>query len=156
MASEAGAWGWDGMERIRTLIVDDERPARRRLRELLQREPAIDVVGEGRGGREAVALIRAHRPQLLFLDIQMADLDGFGVLDAIEPAHRPVIVVVTASDRHAHRAVEAQAAACLLKPYSDQRFEAALLRACDCVRARTASALSSTDTTSTRGTKGAS
>lgn len=128
------------MERIRTLIVDDERPARTRLLELLRRAPAIEVVAEGRGGHEAVALIEAHRPQLLFLDIQMADLDGFGVLQAIDPAHRPVIVVVTASYKHADRAAEAHAVACLLKPFSDQRFEAALTRACDCVRARTTDA----------------
>jgi len=114
------------MDRIRALIVDDEKPARRRLAELLSREPAIEVTGEARDGNEAVALVRAQAPDLMFLDIQMPDLDGFGVLAALEPEHVPVTVFVTAYDRYAIQAFEARAIDYLLKPYSDQRFEAAL------------------------------
>src|SRR5689334_16281576 len=124
------------MERIRALIVDDEKPARRRLAELLSREAAIEVTGEARDGREAVALVRAHAPDLMFLDIQMPDLDGFGVLAALEPEHVPVTVFVTAYDRYAIQAFEARAIDYLLKPYSDQRFEAALRRAAEFTRSR--------------------
>ena len=98
------------MDRIRTLIVDDEKPARRRLAELLSREPEIEVAGEARDGREAVDLVRAHAPDLMFLDIQMPDLDGFGVLAALEPEQQPVTVFVTAYDRYAIQAFEAHAA----------------------------------------------
>src|SRR5713226_5431270 len=108
------------MERVRTLIVDDEKPARARLLELLQREPEIAVVGEGRDGREAIELVRACTPNLMFLDIQMPSVDGFGVLRAIEPAQRPVTIFVTAYDRYAIQAFEAHAIDYLLKPYSDQ------------------------------------
>ncbi len=124
------------MERIRTLIVDDEKPARRRLAELLGREPEITIAGEARDGREAVDLVRAHAPDLMFLDIQMPDLDGFAVLAALEPAQQPVTVFVTAYDRYAVQAFEAHAVDYLLKPYSDQRFEGALRRACQFLRSR--------------------
>jgi two-component system LytT family response regulator len=127
------------MERIRALIVDDEKPARRRLVELLRREPDIDVVGEARDGAEAVALVRGQQPDLMFLDIQMPDLDGFAVLAALEPEQAPVTVFVTAYDRYAIQAFEARALDYLLKPFSDQRFEAALRRACQFVRSRGAS-----------------
>ena len=124
------------MDRIRTLIVDDEKPARRRLAELLSREPEIMVTGEARDGREAVDLVRAHTPDLMFLDIQMPDLDGFGVLSALDPEQQPVTVFVTAYDRYAIQAFEAHAVDYLLKPYSDQRFEGALRRACQFLRSR--------------------
>ena len=124
------------MERIRTLIVDDEKPARRRLAELLGREPDIEIAGEARDGREAVDLVRAEAPDLMFLDIQMPDLDGFGVLAALPPELQPLTVFVTAYDRYAIQAFEAHAVDYLLKPYSDQRFEGALRRACQFLRAR--------------------
>jgi len=127
------------MERIRALIVDDEKPARRRLAELLRREPDVEVAGEARDGREAVALVQAHSPDLMFLDIQMPDLDGFAVLAALEPEQAPVTVFVTAYDRYAIQAFEARALDYLLKPFSDQRFEAALRRASQFVRSRGAS-----------------
>jgi two-component system LytT family response regulator len=127
------------MERIRALIVDDEKPARRRLAELLRREPDVEVIGEARDGREAVALVQAQSPDLMFLDIQMPDLDGFAVLAALEPDQVPVTVFVTAYDRYAIQAFEARALDYLLKPFSDQRFEAALRRAGQFVRSRGAS-----------------
>jgi two-component system LytT family response regulator len=125
------------MDRIRALIVDDEKPARRRLAELLGREPDIAVTGEARDGREAVDMVRAQAPDLMFLDIQMPDLDGFGVLSALDPEQQPVTVFVTAYDRYAIQAFEAHAIDYLLKPFSDQRFEGALRRACQFLRSRT-------------------
>ena len=98
------------MDRIRTLIVDDEKPARRRLAELLR--PRAGHRGHRarrRDGREAVDLVRAQAPDLMFLDIQMPDLDGFGVLAALEPEQQPVTVFVTAYDRYAIQAFEARA-----------------------------------------------
>ena len=124
-------------DRIRALIVDDEKPARRRLVELLGREPDIEVTGEARDGREAVDLVRAQAPDLMFLDIQMPDLDGFAVLSALDPEQQPVTVFVTAYDRYAIQAFEAHAIDYLLKPFSDQRFEGALRRACQFLRSRT-------------------
>ena len=80
--------------------------------------------------------MQAHAPDLMFLDIQMPDLDGFAVLAALEPEQVPVTVFVTAYDRYAIQAFEARAIDYLLKPYSDQRFEAALRRACQFIRSR--------------------
>jgi two-component system, LytTR family, response regulator len=114
------------MERIRTLIVDDEKPARMRLLSLLEQQSDIEVVGVARDGREAVALIRSRHPVLLFLDIQMPELDGFGVLREIPQPDVPVTIFVTAHDRYAVRAFEAHAVDYLLKPFSDERFDAAL------------------------------
>jgi two-component system LytT family response regulator len=127
------------MDRIRTLVVDDEKPARTRLLDLLNREAEVEIVGEGRDGREAIDLVRAHGPQLMFLDIQMPDLDGFGVLQALEPDQLPLTVFVTAYDKYAIQAFEAHALDYLLKPYSDQRFEAALKRVCEFIRSRNGS-----------------
>jgi two-component system LytT family response regulator len=124
------------MDAIRTLVVDDEKPAQARLLELLKREQDIKVVGVARDGREALDLIRAEAPQLMFLDIQMPVLDGFGVLQETAPEHRPVTVFVTAYDKYAIQAFEAHALDYLLKPFSDQRFEAALTRACQSVRSQ--------------------
>jgi two-component system, LytTR family, response regulator len=124
------------MDVIRTLVVDDESPARSRLIELLQREPHIKVVGVARDGREALQLIQSQTPHLMFLDIQMPVLDGFGVLQEIEPNSMPVTVFVTAYDKYAIQAFEAHALDYLLKPFSDQRFEAALRRVCQFIRSQ--------------------
>ena len=109
--------------------------------DLLRREPEIEVVGEARDGREAIGIVHAEAPHLMFLDIQMPDLDGFGVLQAIDPERLPVTVFVTAYDRYAIQAFEAHALDYLLKPYSDQRFEASLRRVCEFVRSRSPSEL---------------
>jgi two-component system LytT family response regulator len=124
------------MDAIRTLIIDDEKPARARLLELLERDKEIAVVGQARDGREAVELIRQHSPQLMFLDIQMPILDGFGVLQEIPPEQRPATVFVTAYDRYAIQAFEAHALDYLLKPFSDERFETALKRVCQIIRSQ--------------------
>ena len=115
--------------KIRTLIVDDEPLARRNLRLLLQNDPDIDIVGEAASGREALALINKHSPDLVFLDIQMPELDGFGVLENIDAAKLPAIVFVTAFDQYALKAFDFHALDYLLKPFDDARFEKALRRA---------------------------
>lgn len=114
---------------IRTLIVDDEPVARRGVRLLLSRDPAIEIVGEAATGAEAAALIGRLRPDLAFLDVQMPDADGFAALAGLEPAAAPAVVFVTAYDEHALRAFEVNAVDYLLKPYDDVRFAAALARA---------------------------
>jgi two-component system, LytTR family, response regulator len=117
------------METIRVLLADDEKPARSRLIDLLEKQPDIQIVGVAHDGREAATLIRSQHPDLVFLDIQMPDLDGFDVLRQIGPACIPVTVFVTAYDKYAIRAFEAHALDYLLKPFSDERFEASLERA---------------------------
>jgi two-component system, LytTR family, response regulator len=114
--------------RIRTLIVDDEPLARLRVRELLANEADVEIVGEAPDGPTAVSLVRELRPDLLFLDIQMPELDGFDVLEQIGPRPIPAVVFVTAYDRFAVRAFEAHALDYLLKPFDDERFAGALQR----------------------------
>ena len=114
---------------IRTVVVDDEKPARVRLLELLRRHPDVEVVGTAGDGNEALAVVRRVSPQLLFLDVQMPQLDGFEVLRQLTPEEMPVTIMVTAYDKYAIQAFDAHAIDYLLKPYSDQRFEHAIARA---------------------------
>lgn len=122
---------------ITVLIVDDEPPARRGLRALLEGEPDVTIVGEARSGAEAIAAIEALRPALVFLDVQMPDGDGFDVVRTIGAERMPVVVFATAYDRYALQAFEAHALDYLLKPYDRQRFAAALERARVQLRRRT-------------------
>jgi two-component system LytT family response regulator len=122
--------------KARTLIVDDEQLARERLRQLLAGQPEIELVGECVDGREAVAAIKKQSPDLVFLDIQMPELDGFAVLEAINVEPMPVIVFVTAHDKFALRAFEVHALDYLLKPFDRERFESALRRALEQVKHR--------------------
>lgn len=122
--------------RIRTIVVDDEPAARRGVRLLLERDRAIEVVGEAASGAEAAELIRRERPALAFLDVQMPGSDGFAALRQLEPDGAPTVVFVTAYDEYALRAFEVHAVDYLLKPYDDARFEAALRRAKEEVRRR--------------------
>lgn len=115
--------------KIKTLIVDDEPLARERLRTLLAEVNAIAIIGECANGREAVEAIQAQQPELLFLDVQMPELDGFGVLKQITAATMPVIIFVTAYDQYALRAFEVHALDYLLKPFDRTRFHQALQRA---------------------------
>ncbi len=124
------------MPKIRTLIVDDEKPARRRLRELLEKQAVIDIIGECANGEAAVEQIRATAPELLFLDIQMPGLNGFGVVNQISVARMPVTIFVTAFDQYALKAFEVSALDYLLKPFSDERFERSLERALDFISTR--------------------
>ncbi|HVU23966.1 MAG TPA: LytTR family DNA-binding domain-containing protein [Opitutus sp.] len=117
------------MRRIRTLIVDDEPLARDGLTLIAERDPEVEVIGTCADGRHAVESIRATRPDLVFLDVQMPQLDGFEVLAALPPVERPVVVFVTAYEQHAIRAFEINAIDYLLKPFTDARFAAALGRA---------------------------
>lgn len=113
---------------IRALIVDDETPARSKLRELLGREADFEVVGEAGDGVEAVEAIRAAGPDVVFLDIQMPRLDGFGVVEAVGVEEMPLVVFVTAYDEHALKAFEVQALDYLLKPFAPSRFQKLLER----------------------------
>jgi len=114
---------------MRALIVDDEAPARSKLRRLLTASPDIEIVGEAGTGREAVAAIKRSSPDVVFLDIQMPGLDGFGVLDAVGADDAPYVVFVTANEQHALRAFEVGAVDYLLKPFTPQRFALVLDRA---------------------------
>jgi two-component system LytT family response regulator len=112
----------------KALIVDDEELARKLLREMLGSHPEIEVVGECGNGMEAVKAVAEHKPDLLFLDVQMPKLSGLDVLELVDPAGLAVIFV-TAFDQYAMKAFEVHAVDYLLKPYSRERFEAALERA---------------------------
>lgn len=122
--------------KIRTLIVDDESLARDRLRQLLAKETEVELVGECSDGREAVAMIQSAKPDLVFLDVQMPELDGFRVLAELEGKPMPVIVFVTAFDKFALRAFEVHAVDYLLKPFDRERFQKALGRALEQVKHR--------------------
>ena len=117
------------MPSIRTLIVDDEPLARERIRLLLEKEPDLEIVGECSDGHEALAAIRSRSPDLMFLDIQMPELDGFGLLAQLDPGRLPAIIFVTAFDQFALRAFEVHALDYLLKPFDSERFQAAVQRA---------------------------
>ena len=114
---------------IRVLVVDDEAPARQRLTDLLGKHQRVGPVLEAADGRMALDMIQAERPDLVFLDVQMPELTGMAVLDAIGTAQMPLTIFVTAYDQHAVRAFEANALDYLLKPFSDERFEVTMLRA---------------------------
>src|SRR5918997_1080667 len=114
---------------MRALIVDDEPLPRERVRTLLAAHRDIEVVGECRDGREAVDMILVERPALVFLDIQMPELDGFEVIRAISDEYLPAIVFITAFDEYAIRAFEVNAIDYLLKPINAERFEQAARRA---------------------------
>jgi two-component system LytT family response regulator len=116
-------------KKINTLIVDDEPLARRNIRLLLKDDAEIEIVGEAGNGRDALALIKKCSPDLIFLDIQMPELDGFEVLERIEAERLPAIVFVTAFDQYALKAFEFHALDYLLKPFDDERFEQALRQA---------------------------
>ena len=113
---------------IRTLIVDDEPLARDGVRLHLEEHEDIDIIGEACSGEEAVNLIEGQNPDLVFLDVQMPGLDGFGVLDAISTSVMPAVVFVTAYDQFALRAFETHALDYLLKPFERERFNKALDR----------------------------
>lgn len=114
---------------LRALVVDDEALARQRIRHLLRRSTDIEVVGECDDGLEAVKAIEELAPDLVFLDIQMPELDGFGVVEAVGTDRMPPTLFITAYDQHALKAFEVHALDYLLKPFSPERFHLALERA---------------------------
>ena len=113
---------------VRVLLVDDEPLARAMLREMLQGDPQTEIVGESVSGQEALEAIRKHSPDLLFLDVQMPDLGGFDVLEALGN-DVPYVIFVTAYDQYAVRAFEVNALDYLLKPFDKERFDVAWQRA---------------------------
>jgi two-component system LytT family response regulator len=117
---------------LRVLVVDDEAPARRKILRLLKQEPDVQILGEADGAEAAVAAIEKQKPDLVFLDVQMPGTDGFGVVQALSAGQSkslPRIIFVTAHDRYALKAFEVHAFDYLLKPFSEERFRAALARA---------------------------
>jgi two-component system LytT family response regulator len=116
-------------KKIQTLIVDDEPLARERIRTLLKAERDVRVVGECSDGRRAVKAIRRHKPDLVYLDVQMPEMDGFDVLDELKPEEMPVVIFATAYDKYALRAFDVHALDYLLKPFDRERFQTALERA---------------------------
>jgi two-component system, LytTR family, response regulator len=129
MTGTAGPW--------RTVVVDDEPLARQTLRQLLACEEDFAIVAECGHGADAIAAIRRERPDLLFLDIQMPEVDGFDVLRHLEPGTVPAVIFVTAFDRYALQAFEQHALDYLLKPFSDERFANVLARTRVRLRERT-------------------
>jgi two-component system LytT family response regulator len=116
-------------EGIRVLVADDEAPARQRLIDLLDKDAQVRAVLEAGDGQAAVEMIQREAPDLVFLDVQMPQLDGLEVVKAVGADSMPLTVFVTAYDQHAIKAFEANALDYLLKPFSDERLEAALCRA---------------------------
>lgn len=126
---------------VRVIVVDDEPLARRRLRRLLDGRDGLELVAECGDGREAVRSLRQLEPDLVFLDIQMPELDGFGVIEQVGSDHMPEVIFVTAYDEYALDAFAVAALDFLLKPFEDRRFEATLARALDRLHERRAAAL---------------
>ena len=116
-------------KRITAIIADDEPLARRRSTRLLRERDDVEIVAQCSGGSDAIAAIREHHPDIVLLDIQMPDVDGFGVISEIGVSSMPSVVFVTAYDQHAIRAFEINAVDYLVKPYTAERFHAAVDRA---------------------------
>ncbi len=123
---ERGGWR---MERINTFIVDDEPLARKRIKKLLENDPEVKIGKICQNGEEAIRCINQDEPELVFLDIQMPEIDGFEVLQQLEVSPLPVVIFVTAYDEFALKAFEVHALDYLLKPFNKQRFDKALGRA---------------------------
>lgn len=115
--------------KLRVLIAEDEPLSRERLRKFLQAERLVEIVAECASGLEARNAIQLTQPDIVFLDVKMPELDGFGVIEGLSGARLPVVVFVTAYDRFALRAFEVHAADYLLKPFDRERFRTALQRA---------------------------
>ncbi|MFQ5631015.1 MAG: LytR/AlgR family response regulator transcription factor [bacterium] len=122
------------MQKITAIIVDDEPLARQRIRDLLANEPSIEILAECADGHSAVEVILSKSPDLIFLDIQMPEMDGFEVVRRIQTTNMPVIIFATAFDQFAIRAFDVHALDYLLKPYDDERFAGAIARAREQIR----------------------
>ena len=116
------------VDRVRAVIADDERPARAFLRNALRKREDVEIVGEAATGIEAVQLIERERPDVAFLDLQMPELDGLGVVRMLDRRHLPLVVFVTAYEEHAVKAFEVNAVDYLLKPVSPERLAEAMTR----------------------------
>src|SRR5262245_23302201 len=124
--------------RLKVLIADDEPLAREGLKRLVGADPRVEAVCEARNGRETVAAIREHKPQMVFLDIQMPRMDGFDVVEAVGADRMPCVIFVTAHDQYAIRAFEVSAVDYLLKPVTEERFKMAFEKAASRLRSTTA------------------
>lgn len=124
----------DEKRRIRVVIVEDEPLARDGISMLLQDDPEVEIVAESGSGLDAVATLRRLRPDLVFMDVQIPEMNGFEVMASIAPEEVPEVIFVTAFDRYALRAFEVHALDYLLKPFDDERFYDALRRAKDHLR----------------------
>jgi two-component system LytT family response regulator len=131
---ESALQGKTASSPLRVIIADDERLARKKLHILLESEPEVQVVAECEDGRQTISAIHAHLPDLLLLDIQMPDLDGFQVLNEVPPGEMPVVIFTSAYDQYAIRAFEAHALDYLLKPFDQERLHHSIERACSEVR----------------------
>jgi two-component system LytT family response regulator len=114
---------------IRTIIIDDEPLAREKLRDFLDNENGVEVVAECRDGKEALLTVDEEKPDLIFLDVQMPEMDGFEVLENLDQEHLPTVIFVTAFDQYALKAFDVHAVDYLLKPFDRDRFRQALARA---------------------------
>ena len=121
--------GADATGALTVLVVDDERPARRKLLRLLEGAPGVGRTLEAREGRIALEILQEIEPDMVFLDVRMPGMDGFQVLEALGSEPPPGVVFVTAYDEHAVRAFEVEAVDYLLKPFDEDRFREALSRA---------------------------
>ncbi len=130
------------MDRIRVLVVDDEPLARNRIARMLRERPDFELAGECGNGLEAVEAIRSQAPDLVLLDVQMPEMDGLEVLEAVGPRDIPAVIFVTAYDQYALRAFEVHAIDYLLKPFDDERFDRALQHARDLIQRGRIEALS--------------
>jgi two-component system, LytTR family, response regulator len=117
------------MKKIKVLVADDEPLARERLTTLLATEPDVDLVAQARDGEEVVTAVHDHSPDLVFLDVQMPQMNGFQAIEAVGADKMPLVVFVTAYDQHALRAFEVRALDYLLKPFDRERFSDAMQRA---------------------------
>ncbi|MDN5205477.1 LytTR family DNA-binding domain-containing protein [Fulvivirgaceae bacterium BMA10] len=124
---------------IKAIVVDDEILARKRVFQLLDGEPEIMVIGECRNGEEAIKMIAQKEPDLVFLDIQMPDMDGFTVLSKLKTVNLPYIIFATAFDQYALKAFEVHALDYLLKPFDEDRFGEALKQAKDQIKLKRSS-----------------
>jgi two-component system LytT family response regulator len=116
------------MNEITTILVDDERLARDKLRMLLGRDPMFKIVQECANGREAIQAVYAHQPAVAFMDVQMPEIDGLSALDSIDPKTRPLVVLTTAFSHYAVQAFEAEVLDYLLKPFDDERLARCIRR----------------------------
>jgi two-component system LytT family response regulator len=122
--------------KLRVGILEDEPLARDRLRNLLQSEVDVEVIGAWSNGKEAIQAMQSSLPDVIFLDVQMPEMDGFTFLQAIPPDSLPVVIIVTGQEKHAMKAFDFQAVDFLLKPFDRERFRLTLQRARDRIQDR--------------------
>ena len=129
------------MRTIKVIVVDDEALGRNRVKRLVEAHDQLQLIGEGKNGHEAIQLINAYKPDLVFLDVEMPDKDGFQVLKGMDEDTRPVVIFVTAHDRFALRAFDVHAVDFLHKPYDDERFGVAVTHAVQLIEQKEKSVL---------------